>query len=302
MSEKHTKNRASDRSVLKELELNTELPCKIKPQNYSIIKVSGTDAPVFLQGQLTGDCNDIGSEHSLLMAWCAPNGRVQNLIHVIRSGALFFLLIPKEQMLGMVKKLKMFVLRSDVEIADLSTDHELFLTLNSNQSDISFATIGRQDSRCWWIVPNGKVTEVWKKIIAKQVNEDVIEFHSIMNGMPYLTEELADTFLPQEIGLEELKGLSFSKGCYPGQEIIARVKYRGKVKRELVKIYVVATEEIRSAARLFDKSGTSVGLVLRSVTTGKETHRLLAVLNCGIDQVILPSMPDAVLEMAPMHI
>jgi len=302
MSEKHTKNRASDRSVLKELELNTELPCKIKPQNYSIIKVSGTDAPVFLQGQLTGDCNDIGSEHSLLMAWCAPNGRVQNLIHVIRSGALFFLLIPKEQMLGMVKKLKMFVLRSDVEIADLSTDHELFLTLNSNQSDISFATIGRQDSRCWWIVPNGKVTEVWKKIIAKQVNEDVIEFHSIMNGMPYLTEELADTFLPQEIGLEELKGLSFSKGCYPGQEIIARVKYRGKVKRELVKIYVVATEEIPSAARLFDKSGTSVGLVLRSVTTGKETHQLLAVLNCGIDQVILPSMPDAVLEMAPMHI
>ncbi len=302
MSEKHTKNRASDRSVLKELELNTELPCKIKPQNYSIIKVSGTDAPVFLQGQLTGDCNDIGSEHSLLMAWCAPNGRVQNLIHVIRSGALFFLLIPKEQMLGMVKKLKMFVLRSDVEIADLSTDHELFLTLNSNQSDISFATIGRQDSRCWWIVPNGKVTEVWKKIIAKQVNEDVIEFHSIMNGMPYLTEELADTFLPQEIGLEELKGLSFSKGCYPGQEIIARVKYRGKVKRELVKIYVVATEEIPSAARLFDKSGTSVGLVLRSVTTGKETHQLLAVLNCGIDQVVLPSMPDAVLEMAPMHI
>ena len=302
MSEKHTKNRASDRSVLKELELNTELPCKIKPQNYSIIKVSGTDAPVFLQGQLTGDCNGIGSEHSLLMAWCAPNGRVQNLIHVIRSGALFFLLIPKEQMLGMVKKLKMFVLRSDVEIADLSTDHELFLTLNSNQSDISFATIGRQDSRCWWIVPNGKVTEVWKKIIAKQVNEDVIEFHSIMNGMPYLTEELADTFLPQEIGLEELKGLSFSKGCYPGQEIIARVKYRGKVKRELVKIYVVATEEIPSAARLFDKSGTSVGLVLRSVTTGKETHQLLAVLNCGIDKVILPSMPDAVLEMAPMHI
>ena len=302
MSEKHTKNRASDRSVLKELELNTELPCKIKPQNYSIIKVSGTDAPVFLQGQLTGDCNDIGSEHSLLMAWCAPNGRVQNLIHVIRSSALFFLLIPKEQMLGMVKKLKMFVLRSDVEIADLSTDHELFLTLNSNQSDISFATIGRQDSRCWWIVPNGKVTEVWKKIIAKQVNEDVIEFHSIMNGMPYLTEELADTFLPQEIGLEELKGLSFSKGCYPGQEIIARVKYRGKVKRELVKIYVVATEEIPSAARLFDKSGTSVGLVLRSVTTGKETHQLLAVLNCGIDQVVLPSMPDAVLEMAPMHI
>lgn len=302
MSEKHTKNRASDRSVLKELELNTELPCKIKPQNYSIIKVSGTDAPVFLQGQLTGDCNDIGSEHSLLMAWCAPNGRVQNLIHVIRSGALFFLLIPKEQMLGMVKKLKMFVLRSDVEIADLSTDHELFLTLNSNQSDISFATIGRQDSRCWWIVPKGKATEVWKRITAQQVNEDVIEFHSIANGIPYLTEELTDTFLPQEIGLEELKGLSFSKGCYPGQEIIARVKYRGKVKRELVKIYAVAAEEIPSAARLFGKSDSSAGLVLRSVTTGKETHQLLAVLNCGIDQVVLPSMPDAVLEMAPMHI
>ena len=302
MSEKHPTNHASERSVLKELELNAELPCKIKPQNYSIIKVSGSDAPVFLQGQLTGDCNSIEPEHSLLMAWCAPNGRVQNLIHVIRSGDLFFLLIPKEQMLGMVKKLKMFVLRSDVEVADLSTDYELFLTLNSNQSDTSFATIGRQDSRCWWIVPNGKATEVWTGIAAQQVNEDVIEFHSIVNGIPYLTEELTDTFLPQEIGLEKLKGLSFSKGCYPGQEIIARVKYRGKVKRELVKIHVVGTMEIPSAARLFGKSDTSVGLVLRSVTTGKGTHQLLAVLNCGIDQVVLPSMPDAVLEMAPLHI
>jgi folate-binding protein YgfZ len=302
MSEKHPTNQASDRSVLKELELSAELPCKIKPHNYSIIKVSGSDAPVFLQGQLTGDCKSIEPEHSLLMAWCTPNGRVQNLIHVIRSGDLFFLLIPKEQMLGMVKKLKMFVLRSDVEVEDLSTDYELFLTLNSNQSDTSFATIGRQDSRCWWIVPNGKATKVWKGIAAQQVNEDVIEFHSIVNGIPYLTEELTDTFLPQEIGLEELKGLSFSKGCYPGQEIIARVKYRGKVKRELVKISVVATEEIPSAARLFGKSDTSVGLVLRSVTTGKGTHQLLAVLNCGIDQVVLPSMPDAVLEMTPMHI
>ena len=302
MSEKHPTNQASERSVLKGLELSAELPCKIKPQNYSIIKVSGSDAPVFLQGQLTGDCNSIEPEHSLLMAWCAPNGRVQNLMHVIRSGDLFFLLIPKEQMLGMVKKLKMFVLRSDVEVADLSTDYELFLTLNSNQSDTSFATIGRQDSRCWWIVPNGKATEVWTGIAAQQVNEDVIEFHSIVNGIPYLTEELTDTFLPQEIGLEKLKGLSFSKGCYPGQEIIARVKYRGKVKRELVKIHVVGTMEIPSAARLFGKSDTSVGLVLRSVTTGKGTHQLLAVLNCGIDQVVLPSMPDAVLEMAPLHI
>jgi len=301
MNDKHPKDQVLDCSVVEELQSINELPCKIKRQNYSIIKVSGTDAPQFLQGQLTGDCNALEPEHSLLMAWCTPNGRVQNLVHVIRGENLFFLLIPKEQTTRMLKRLKMFVLRSDVKIINISSDYVLFLTFNSNVTAPSLATLGQQDTLCWWVISKAKATDLWNEISAREISEAVLELHAIMSGIPYLPDELTDTFLPQEIGLEKLNGLSFSKGCYPGQEIIARVKYRGKVKRHLVKIDVFSSHEIPPATRLFDKSNVPVGVVLRSVTNSKNTHQLLAVLNLGVSHILLPTIPEAVLKITPLH-
>jgi folate-binding protein YgfZ len=287
MNDKHPKDQVLDCSVVEELQSINELPCKIKRQNYSIIKVSGTDAPQFLQGQLTGDCNALEPEHSLLMAWCTPNGRVQNLVHVIRGENLFFLLIPKEQTTRMLKRLKMFVLRSDVKIINISADYVLFLTFNSNVTAPSLATLGQQDTLCWWVISKAKATDLWNEISAREISEAVLELHAIMSGIPYLPDEL--------------NGLSFSKGCYPGQEIIARVKYRGKVKRHLVKIDVFSSHEIPPATRLFDKSNVPVGVVLRSVTNSKNTHQLLAVLNLGVSHILLPTIPEAVLKITPLH-
>jgi tRNA-modifying protein YgfZ len=301
MNEQHLKNKNLDHFIAENLKKITKISCKIKRQSYSIVKVSGTDATLFLQGQLTGDCNLLASGSSLLMGWCRPNGRVQNLVHIIRSENDFFLLIRKEQTSKMLSRLKIFILRSNVTIVDISEESALFTTFNTDDIAHAIATIGRQGSLCWWIVAQAKENELWKDISAHEIDETALELHAIINGIPCLVEELTDTFLPQEIGLEQLNGLSFNKGCYPGQEIIARVKYRGKVKRHLVKIEVFNAHQILPATRIFDDSNLPVGIVLRSVATSKDAHLLLAVLNLGVTHALLTNEPKAVLEITPLN-
>ena len=172
--------------------LSTDLAGFLSP-----IKYEGADAAAFLHGQFTTDVTGLAPGRACLSAWCDAKGRAIATFILARQDEAFLLLAPDDIKETFVKRLKMFVLRSDVAIN------------NADEEDIpQFPHLPGTDG-------------------------DLSETALIRQGIPLLHPGTSGRFLPQELNLDKLDAVSFTKGCYPGQEIIARLRYRGAVKRRL---------------------------------------------------------------------
>ncbi len=174
------------------------LPCF--HDDLAALRVTGEDARDFLHGQFCGDVRALDVGEALLTAWLSPKGRALNLVQVLRTDDAFWLLLPAAQAAAFAKRLRMFVLRARVQVEDGSAETTAALA----------ARLG---------VP------------VRSADEAALDL--VRAGLPTLDATLSDAFLPQELNLDLLAGVSFNKGCYPGQEIVARVKFRGSVKRRV---------------------------------------------------------------------
>jgi len=159
---------------------------------YSRMLVSGTDAFDFLQAQLSNDLRLLDDDNRLLSAWCNPKGRVICLMTVLRDDSGYALVLPSELADGVLSRLTMFRFRAKVEF------------------DLSAATpadLGIEDDVDSWLLKNLRAgrAEIWKA--------------------------QSEEFTPHMLNLDLLGAVNFDKGCYPGQEIVARTHYRGASKR-----------------------------------------------------------------------
>ena len=206
------------------------------------IRVEGADAPAFLHGQFTTDVTGLASGQACLSAWCDAKGRAIATFVLARRDEAFLLLAPDDIKEAFVKRLSMFVLRSNVVIAD------------SRQGD----------------------TTQWPHLPGMDVDDPETAF--IRHGIPLLHPETSGRFLPQELNLDKLDAVSFTKGCYPGQEIIARLRYRGEVKRRLCRARTDNPTHLQPGAALLPEGEERhIGTVINSAITG-EGQDLLIVL------------------------
>ena len=229
------------------------------PELLKPVKVEGADAAAFLHGQFTTDVIGLASGKSDLSAWCDAKGRVIATFILARQGEAFLLLLPDDIKEAFLKRLKMFVLRSDVVIADaLEEDIPQWPPLPGTDGDLSETALIRQ-------------------------------------GIPLLHPETSGRFLPQELNLDDLDAISFTKGCYPGQEIIARLRYRGAVKRRLCHATTDNPARLQAGAALrTEAEDRHIGAVINSAITG-EGQKLLAVLERPFIQsgcVVAEDFPD----------
>ncbi len=213
----------------------------------AILTISGKDAGQFLQGQITCNVNDVTEIKSSLGALCNPKGRAITTFLLVKTGDTFLMVLP-EELLGPVKKrLQMYVLRSDVTLTGSSDQFCLIgLSHPENQAEPLFATSQQElitvnfsatQSRYLIIAEAEKAIALWSDRVGNQGyqpgDSEQWRYLDILSGIPWLTTETSEEFIPQMLNLDLLGGISFNKGCYTGQEIVARTHYLGKAKRAL---------------------------------------------------------------------
>ncbi len=202
---------------------------------YGLLSVSGQDARDFLHAQLTNDVQNLPPERALLAGWCSAKGRLLATLLVVPAPQGFLLQLARDLAPSVARRLAMFVLRSKVRIADESEAWAQFgvwdapapAAVSWEDGSVSVPVGERRSLR---LEPAAAVSSV------ANADEEAWRLQEIRAGRPLITAATQDRFLPQMVNLEQLEAVDFRKGCYPGQEIVARAQYLGQVKRRMVRL------------------------------------------------------------------
>ena len=220
------------------------------------IKASGDDATTFLHNQFTNDLKALAPGQSQLSGYCSPKGRLLALFRVIALEEGYLLILPREVLPQTLKRLRMFVLMSKVELVDVSDeivqiglsgpDAETLLQPHFNEVPSAVdQAVSREELTAVRIpgpMPRFHIfgTANAMEPLWRSLSESVAaagpgnwELLDIKAGLPVIHKENVEAFVPQMVNLQAVGGLSFTKGCYPGQEVVARMQYLGKLKRRM---------------------------------------------------------------------
>ena len=259
-----------------------------------VLKVSGNDAAKLLQGQITCNVNDINETRSSFAAMCNPKGRAIATFLLVKQADGFLLVLPVELMETVQKKMQMYVLRSDAKIEDVrdaiclvglcEPGHAVQPFVTETQDKIVCVNFPGSTSRNIVLTDADTAIQIWLGHVDSkgfiQAGADEWRMHDILSGIPWLTTTTSEEFVPQMFNLDKIGGISFNKGCYTGQEIVARTHYLGKAKREmlLAKCLTVALPEPNATILNRDSDPPEVvGKVLQAQHDG-QSCKMLVVL------------------------
>ena len=277
--------------------------------DWAVLSVTGTDAESFLQGQLTNDVSALASGGVQLSGYCSPKGRLLAnfpLKSVARDQ--FMLVVPADIAAGLVRRLRMFVLRAKVVIAPLDSSHLLgWFGPNDDVPEADASTIVLPDGRVIVISDSAEAPSQWDRMsrTATPVGSPVWDALAIRAGAPVVTAATQDKFVPQMLNWELLGGVSFRKGCYPGQEIVARMQYLGRLKERLYRGSTAAADVKPGDALFGDHFGLqSCGMVVNTAPSAEGGTDALAVLQIASaerDVIRFAPGPDGpVLDLQPL--
>ena len=215
-----------------------------------LIRVSGSDAAEFLHNLMTNDVKGLNEHYSRFSGLCSAKGRLLGLFLIWRDREDFLLMLPQEVLPAILKKLSMYVLRAKVKLSDATRDYPLVglagasLPQFGENLDVErFGLIAFQGGRAIrldgtrWLIALDSATAptFWPGLEkkARPVGLAAWNWLEIVAGRPQVVTATQEAFVPQMLNMElpAVAGVSFTKGCYPGQEIVARTQYLGKVKR-----------------------------------------------------------------------
>jgi len=219
-----------------------------------VIRAEGPDAAAFLHGQLTQDFSLLDASQARLAALCTAKGRMIASFIGIRPQPETILLVCSQDILAAtLKRLSMYVLRAKVKLSDASDQYELFglagTALTANSVDAAAPPGQRQGvgaasvvslypadgvPRALWIAPAGSAAPQ-----GPAMDLDRWQWTEVRSGVATLSTPVLDAFVPQMLNYESVGGVNFKKGCYPGQEVVARSQFRGTLKR---RAYIVRAD------------------------------------------------------------
>ncbi len=194
----------------------------------SAVLVSGSDARRFLHAQLSADIQDLAVGASCLAAYCSPQGRVLAVIGcLVRSETDFLLITHRTLAATLAQRLSMYVLHAAVEIGPAPQARRLAAVVADAGAGISLWRHPLDPARALVEAAEGHAVPV-PAIDALQWR-----LSDIRAGLAWINAESSGRYLPQMLGLDVIGAVSYTKGCYPGQEVIAKAHYLGRVKRRL---------------------------------------------------------------------
>ncbi len=278
-----------------------------------IIRVTGDDATDFLQNQLTNDINLVTESKGQLSAWCNPKGRTIATFIIHKRQDAYYLTLSKDLMGYVLKRLSMYVMRSKVVLEDVTESlvHFGFAGSPATLECLSSANDWKLNSENYSSVIDGNVsiikipspagenassryevigeledaTRLWNSLraYAQPVNSDTWSYLNIASGLPVVSADSQEAWIPQMLNLQIIDGVSFKKGCFPGQEIVARLKYLGKNKRRAFRLEL-DTDTLPTVGELIVAEGESAeaGKVLNAALNPEGKVEVLAVLKIAM--------------------
>ena len=270
--------------------------------SHGVIQVSGPHAEAFLQGQLSNDIELISESLAAPAAYCTPKGRVLATPLLWRTDGGYALGLPRGLCEPVRRRLQMYVLRSKVTLSDLSEQvaalglagpgalhlarEALGVALSAPYqagSSGGLTAIALPGDRLQVAGETGLVVDLWDKLAGHcwLAGEAVWTAHAIAAGVPTITSATQDQFTPHMLNLDLTGAVSFSKGCYSGQEIVARTQYLGQVKRRLLRFATAGRAE--PGAGVYAK-GQPVGTVVNAAPSASGGCELLAVVQAQTAQ------------------
>ncbi len=234
-----------------------------------VIRAEGEDAAKFLHGQLTQDFSLLGLSEARLAAFCSAKGRMQaSFIAFKRSHTDILLVCSRDLLAPTLKRLSMFVLRSKVKLSDASAEMILCGLAGEaaqalapgahtpwSRNDLGPATLvhlypADGTPRALWVAPAGTLLPT-----VPALNHEDWLWGEVRSGVATLTQPIFEAFVPQMLNYESLGGVNFKKGCYPGQEVVARSQFRGTLKRRAYLAHAAA--EMQAGQEVFDAADPS---------------------------------------------
>jgi tRNA-modifying protein YgfZ len=211
--------------------------------HYAVLRVTGADAAAFLHAQFTNDVEALAVDAAQWNGWCTPKGRLVATFLLARRNDEFLIVLPAEIAGPIAKRLGMFVLRSKVKIADASADYARRGLLDAGDAPAAMRVADR-DGAIVVGLGGGRALMLAAPAGAPAANTDADawELASIRAGVPTVTAATQEAFVPQMANFELVGGVSFKKGCYPGQEIVARMQYRGGLKRRMARAHIAGAD------------------------------------------------------------
>lgn len=229
------------------------------------LKIRGNDTKKFLQGQLTCDIESVTAENSCMGAHCNPQGRVISLFYLFRFQEDFYLLMQQNMIPIAMAALKKYAVFFKVELTDASKEmtaigcqHTDFIQID--RQNLAHIPVSAEHTRCMIAGKPAAIKVAMEQIsqLTPAVTKDHWKYLNIRDGIPALYPETSGKFLPHEINLDKLNAISFDKGCYTGQEIIARMHYRGKLKTRLYIAEVSSESSPQPGADIYSMHGSEL--------------------------------------------
>ena len=222
-----------------------------------IISVHGKDTADFLQGQFSNDVRQVDERRSQLSAYCTPKGRILGLFRLFKRGDTYYLRLPLDTLDAVLERLRRYVLRAEVTLED-ATDNFIRIGVSGKEAmeELS-AVLGNLPKQEGMAVQTADLTvlrvpgvhprfevyalsyeaaqSLWDTLNVRgaPVGQAAWQLTEIQAGLPTVYASTTEQFIPQMLNLQLIDGVNFRKGCYPGQEIVARTQYLGVLKRRM---------------------------------------------------------------------
>jgi len=269
-----------------------------------MIEAYGEDAQTFLQGQTTNNIIHLNGSRSQLNALCNPKGRMLASFRAFKRGNTYYFVLSQDLLEDTLKRLQMYVMMSKITLEDGSeslvhfglsgpqADDELKAALNAcpdlmdqiiEKDGISILRTASPFPRFELYGELEPMQRLWEKLNVRcaPVGAESWRLLDILAGVPMIVQATKEAFIPQMVNFQLINGVSFHKGCYTGQEIVARTHYLGKQKRRLYRLQFKNGEQPSPADKLYsssDDKGEPVGIIVSAAPHPDGGFSALAVL------------------------
>jgi folate-binding protein YgfZ len=298
--------------------------CYTTLPDLGLIQVNGSDAALFLQTQLTNEVVKLALGQAAWNGYCQPKGRLLASFLVWKNGETVYLSLARELAAATAKRLSLYVLRAKAKVTDVSADWRAFGCLQSLQDGMPYqamrcetlslgvaepgfslslpSALGAQRYLIW--VPKTHAAQTEQELGSRfeACAPSLWALSQIHAGVAHIESGTVEKFVPQMVNYELIGGVSFKKGCYPGQEVVARSQYLGKLKRRMFLGRVADTSAlIQAGADVTSPEATEpVGMVVNAAnndiggmdllfeTTLSAAHACLLVTGQPISLLPLP--------------
>ncbi len=307
--------------------VNGDILCDLS--HLALIRVSGADSSDFLQGQFSNDIRQVDESHHQLSSYSSPKGRMLALFRLFQRADDYYISLPQAVLESTFKRLQMFVLMSKVSLEEVSEQLVCFGLAGPNsekllreqlgsvpaevdesltQNEITVLRVAGTHPRFELHGPVSAMQALWQSLVnhAQKAGADCWELLDIQAGLPSIFSETTEAFVPQMVNLQLVNGVSFKKGCYTGQEIVARMQYLGKLKRRMYRAHVNTSTRPAPGDELISThsaSGQGAGKVVKAAPSpggGFEMLCVIEIVAADSGEIALAEDDSAKLQLLPL--